>query len=274
MHKLLLSLLLGSTLSFASMVNGVAILVNEEPITLYDIERTMVVNKIPKNEAVSYLIDKALYDQQVEKYNITADIFEINDYIEKLANSNGMDVYTFKSIVKQEYPNYEVFENEAKNAVIRQKLIQQIVKGQLAVANNEDMELYYEKNKNKYSSARNFEVVQYTSKNKNSLSQVVQNPMMNPSDVTKSNLNLDANNLPAQFQYILNNTKNSSFTPIFTADKNFVTMFIVNRSGTTTQSFEAAKAKIFNDIMMQREQSFLKEHFEKQKLTADIKVLR
>ncbi len=53
MHKLLLSLLLGSTLSFASMVNGVAILVNEEPITLYDIERTMVVNKIPKNEAVS-----------------------------------------------------------------------------------------------------------------------------------------------------------------------------------------------------------------------------
>lgn len=130
------------------------------------------------------------------------------------------------------------------------------------------------KNKNKYSSAKNFEVIQYVSKNKSSLNQIIQNPMMNPADVTKSTLNLDATTLPPQFQYILNNTKNSAFTPIFTADKNFVTMFISNRSGTTTQSFEAAKAKIFNDIMMQREQAFLKEHFEKQKLTADIKVLR
>ncbi|WP_198304249.1 peptidylprolyl isomerase [Arcobacter vandammei] len=273
MNKLLLSLFLGSSLLCAAP-NGIAILVNDEPITIYDIEKTMSVNKISKNEAVSYLIDKALYDQQVEKNNITADIFEINDHIEKLANANGMDIYTFKSIVKQEYPNYEVFENEAKNAVTRQKLIQQIVKGQLTVATDEDMELYYEKNKNKYTSAKNFEVIQYISKNKASLNQVLQNPMLNPSEVTKTSLNLDTSNLPAQFQYILNNTKDGAFTPIFTADKNFVTMFVVKRSGTTTQSFEAAKAKIFNDIMMKREQDFLKEHFEKQKLTADIKVLR
>lgn len=273
MNKLLLSLFLGSSLVCASP-NGIAILVNDEPITIYDIEKTMSVNKIQKNEAVSYLIDKALYNQQVEKYNISADIFEINEHIEKLAASNGMDVYAFKSIVKQEYPNYEVFENEAKNAVIRQKLIQHIVKGQLAVANDEDMELYYEKNKAKYTSARSFEVYQYLSKNKASLNQIIQNPMLNINDVSKTAVNLDANNLPAQIQYILNNTKNSTFTPIFTADKNFVTMYIVNRSGTTTQSFENAKAKIFNDIMMQREQAFLKEHFEKQKLTADIKIVR
>ena len=105
----------------------------------------MSVNKISKNEAVSYLIDKVLYDQLVKKNNITADIFETNEYIEKLANSNGMDVYAFKSIVKQKYPNYEVFENEAKNAVIRQKLISSLVRGQLAIANDEDMQLYYEK---------------------------------------------------------------------------------------------------------------------------------
>ncbi len=273
MKRVLLSLLLGSSLLYASS-NAIAILVNDEPITIYDIEKTISVNKISKNEAVSYLIDKALYDQQIEKNNITADIFEINEHIEKLANANGMDIYTFKSLVKQEYPNYEVFENEAKNAVLRQKLIQQIVKGQLAVATDEDMELYYEKNKNKYSSAKSFEVIQYTSKNKASLNQVIQNPMINPNEVTKASLNLDVTNLPPQFQYILNNTKDNSFTPIFTADKNFVTMYISGRSGTTTQSFEAAKAKIFNDIMMQREQSFLKEHFEKQKLIADIKVLR
>ena len=42
----------------------------------------MSVNNISKNEAVSYLIDKILYDQLVQE-NITADVFDINDYTEK-----------------------------------------------------------------------------------------------------------------------------------------------------------------------------------------------
>ena len=67
---------------------------------------------------MSYLIDKTLYDQVIAENNITADIFDINEYIEKLAASNGMDIYTFKSVVKQKYPDYSIFENEAKEAVL------------------------------------------------------------------------------------------------------------------------------------------------------------
>ena len=274
MHKLLLSLLLGSTLSFASMVNGVAILVNEEPITLYDIERTMVVNKIPKNEAVSYLIDKILYDQLVQEYNITADIFEVNDYIEKLANSNGMDIYAFKAIIKQEYPDYSVFENEAKNTVIRQKLVQKIVKGQLAIATDEDMQLYYEKNRNKYLTAKTFDVTQYSSTSKEALMEVAKNPIIIPSEVQRTSLKLNTEDIQAQLQYLLNGTKVNSFTPIFTANKQYVTFFITKKEGTAPLSYESVKARIFNDIMMNREQKYLKDYFEKQKLIADIKVIR
>ncbi|KLE07293.1 peptidylprolyl isomerase [Aliarcobacter butzleri] len=274
MHKLLLSLLLGSTLSFASMVNGVAILVNEEPITLYDIERTMVVNKIPKNEAVSYLIDKILYDQLVQEYNITADIFEVNDYIEKLANSNGMDIYAFKAIIKQEYPDYSVFENEAKNTVIRQKLVQKLVKGQLAIANDEDMQLYYEKNRNKYLTAKTFDVTQYSSTSKEALMEVAKNPIIIPSEVQRTSLKLNTEDIQAQLQYLLNGTKVNSFTPIFTANKQYVTFFITKKEGTAPLSYESVKARIFNDIMMNREQKYLKDYFEKQKLIADIKVIR
>ena len=81
MYKLFLSLVISSGISFAGMINGIAIIVNDEPITLYDIDKTMSVNNVSKNEAVSYLIDKILYDQLVKENNITADIFEITDYI-------------------------------------------------------------------------------------------------------------------------------------------------------------------------------------------------
>ena len=274
MYKLFISLVISSGISFAAMINGIAIIVNDEPITLHDIDKTMSVNKVGKNEAVSYLIDKILYDQLVQENNISADIFEINEYIEKLANSNGMDVYTFKSVVKQKYPDYAVFEGEAKNSVIRQKLVQKIVKGQLTIATQEDMELYYEKNKNQFLSANTFQVIQYTSKNKASLISAIKNPMIIPDDVQRDSTTLETQKLPAQMQFLLNETKENSFTPIFTANKQFVALFVQKKQGSSALGFESVKAKIFNDIMSTREKKYLKDHFEKQKLTADIKIVR
>lgn len=274
MYKLFLTLLVSSGISFAGVVNGIAITVNDEPITVYDIEKTMSVNKLGKNEAVGLLIDKALYEQSVKENNIVADIFDVNEYIEKLAKANGMDLYSFKAIVKQKYGNYSDFEEEAKDAVVRQKLIQKIVKGQLAVASQEDMELYYEKNKNQFSTSKAYEVIQYTSKNKASLANALNNPMVIAADVEKTPLKLGVESLQPQMQFLLNETKLNSFTPIFTANKQFVSLFVTRKEGTTSLDFETVKGKIFNDIMTTREKKYLKDYFEKQKLTADIKIVR
>jgi hypothetical protein len=274
MYKLFLTLLVSSGISFAGMVNGVALIVNDEPITIYDIDNTMSVNKIGKNQAVGLLIDKALYEQSIKENNISADIFEINDYIEKLANANGMDIYTFKSVVKQKYGDYTAFEDEAKDAVIRQKLIQKIVKGQLAIATDEDMQLYYEKNKEQFSTSKFYEVTQYTSKNKSSLNSAIKNPMVLPSDVEREPVRLASDKLQPQMQYLLNETKTNSFTPIFTANKQFISLFVTRKEGTTSLNFESVKAKIFNDMMSLREKKYLKDYFEKEKLTADIKIVR
>ena len=274
MYKLFLTLLVSSGISFAGIVNGVALTVNDEPITIYDIDKTVSINKISKNEAVGLLIDKALYEQAVSQNNITADVFDVNEYIEKLAKANGMDLYSFKAIVKQKYANYADFEEEAKDAVIRQKLIQKIVKGQLAVATQEDMELYYEKNKGQFSTSKAYEVTQYTSKNKASLANAINNPMVIAADVEKTPLKLGVQSLQPQMQFLLNDTKLNTFTPIFTANKQFVSLFVIRKEGTTSLDFETVKAKIFNDMMSLREKKYLKDYFEKQKLTADIKIVR
>ena len=274
MHKLFLALLISTGISFAEMTNGIALTVNDEPITLFDIEKTMNENKISRNQAAALLIDKALYEQAIAQNFIGADVFEINEYIEKLASSNGMDLYTFKSVVKQKYGNYETFENEAKDAVIRQKLIKKIVKGQLAVATQEDMELYYEKNKDQFSTSKFYDVVQYASSNKASLVNTINNPMVVADDVQKTPLKLGVENLQPQLQFLLNDTKINNFTPVFSANKQFITLLVVKKEGTSALGFETVKAKIFNDIMMNREKKYLKDYFEKQKLTADIKIVR
>ncbi|WP_122893762.1 peptidyl-prolyl cis-trans isomerase [Arcobacter peruensis] len=274
MYKLIIAFLLSSTLGFAGVVNAIALTVNDDPITLYDIDKTMLTKKVDKNQAVSLLVDKILYDQLIQKYNIQADIFDVNTYIEKLAASNNMDLFAFKSIVRQKYPDYSVFEDEAKTIVTRQKLIKKLVQGNLKIASEEDIKLYYENNQNKYTTAKTVEVVQYLSNKKASLIATVKSPLLVPNDVQRNPLVLEVKQLDPQMQYLLNNTAQNSFTPIFTANKMYNTLFIIKKEGTDTLDFEVVKNKVFNEVMSLREKKYLKDFFEKQKLTADIKILR
>ena len=274
MYKLFLTFLLCTSISFAGVINGVALTVNDDPITLYDVDQLMVTKNIDKNQAVSLLVDKILYDQLLQKNNITADIFDVNEYVEKLAKSNNMDVFAFKSIVRQKYPDYSVFEEETKEVVTRQKLIKKLVQGQLKIATQEDLQLYYENNKKNYTTAKTVEVVQYVTDNKSSLISVIKSPLLVAQDVQKNPLSLKVKQLDPQMQYLLNNTNENTFTPIFTSNKMYNVLFILKKEGTDTLDFEVVKNKVFNEVMAEREKKYLKDFFEKQKLTADIKIIR
>ncbi|MGM0520452.1 MAG: peptidylprolyl isomerase [Campylobacterota bacterium] len=274
MYKFLISLLLGSTLSFASVVNGIALTVNEEPITLYDIKKSMSKHGISKGEAVNKLVDEILYEQLVKQNNITADVLEVNSHIEKLAASKGMDVYSFKSIVRQQFASYEDFEKQAKDAVIREKLISKVVQGNIKVATTEDMKLYYENNIDEFKAPKTVEVTQYSSKNRQELQKTQKNPMFVSNRVTKNEISLDTKRLNPKMLYILNQTKKGQFTPIFTANSAYNTLYIKDKIGVTNLEFETVKEQIFREIMTAREKNFLKDLFEKERLTADIKIKR
>jgi hypothetical protein len=272
--KVFFTLLLTSSVAIAGMVDAIALVVNDTPITLYDIEKRKVERNLSKEEAVSQLVDEALFQEIVEKNNITADIFDVNNYLEKIAASNGMDLYTFKSIIKQKYKNYEAYEEQTKQQIIREKLTQKLVRGNVKIATEEDLKIYYENNQNQFKAASNVKAIQYSSANKADLINATQNPMVNLPGVTRAPVDLDQTNLNPQLRYVINETNINQFTPIFTSNKQFVTLMIVQKENQQTIAFEDVKDRIFNIIMQDREQTFLKDYFEKLKLSADIKIVR
>lgn len=274
MKKILSSLFLASSLSFAGLVDAIALVVNDEPITLYEIDEKIQKQSLSKSEAVSNLVDEILYKQELKKKNIHADIFDVNNYVAELAQRNGMDVYSFKSIVKQRYGDFKKFEDEIKQKILRDKLTSLLVRGKLKVASEDDLKIYYNNNQNKYATASSIEVVQYFSRNKRALATIKQNPLFRSNDVFVKTETLNQAGLNPQLKYLLNDTKKGSFTPIFTANGQYVMLFVKDKSGVATQSFEAVKNSIFQEIMKERESQFLKEYFEKLKITAEIKVIR
>ena len=195
--KFLILLLIAGWLN-AALTNGVAVIVNENVVTLYDIDEAMTKKNLSQNQAITMLIDKILYEDEISRFNISVSQSDIDDYLVKLAQSNGMSLEQFQIAVKRQQ-SYTLFLGNIKKRLLNQKLISKIASGKLKIASDEDMKLYYENN---------------------------------------------------------------------------IEQFRVNKDSIQIVPFEQAKDKVFNMIMSEREQKYLKEYFETLKITADIKIVR
>ena len=78
--KLLTFVTLGAMLSLSSanaaLVDGVSIIINKEPITLYDIHKYATRFNLSKKEALDILVRQKLEDSEIKKLAISVDNFK------------------------------------------------------------------------------------------------------------------------------------------------------------------------------------------------------
>lgn len=273
MKKILSALTLSGSLAFAGLVNGIAVIVNNEPITLYDIDKKMEELKGSKQQALDAIIDQMLYEQELKKNHISVDIFDVDDYIAKLAAQNNMNLLDFKSVVSQQQ-DYNKFKEQIKMQLKHQKLIRKISAGKLKIVDDNDIKIYYENNKDEFTVAKSYDVIAYVSKSKQLLEQIQQNPMMNSNQVMVQNLTLKQEELNPQVKYILNSSSEKNFTAIFAQNQNYNMFFISSKNDVELLSLNSVKESIFQKMMKEKEDRFLKEYFESLKITAEVQILR
>ncbi|MCJ7765943.1 MAG: peptidyl-prolyl cis-trans isomerase, partial [Thiovulaceae bacterium] len=69
----------------AKIVDGIAIMVKDQPITLYEITEEMEENNIPQEQAVDLLERKKLEEIEIKERHITASKQEVFDDIQRMA---------------------------------------------------------------------------------------------------------------------------------------------------------------------------------------------
>ena len=184
-----------------------------------------------------------------------------------------MNILDFKALVRQQQ-NYELFKENIKKQLLHQKLIRKVAGGKLKTASSNDIQIYYDNNKEQYKIANTIDVVAYVSKSKKLLNQLKLNPMLQDKNIMIQNITLKQNELTPQSKYILNSTKTKQFSAIFAQNKNYNMFFVKDKKDIKVLTLDKVKDNIFQNIMKNREQSYLKEYFETLKITADIKILR
>lgn len=273
MKKYLVSILLSLSFANAGLVNGVALVVNDEPITLYDIDKQMQETGLSKNDAVKSLIDKVLYEQQVKSENISVDIFDVDNYITKLAEQNRMSLLEFKSLIRQQQ-DYNKFVDDVKKRLVHERLVQKVARGNIKIADDEDLKRFYDNNKQAFTIAEDIDVVAYVTKDQNLLNAVKANPMFKDSNLATQEISFKQSELNPKVKYTLNNTGVNEFSNVFAQSGNYNMFFVKAKRNIQTMPFEEVKERIFQTVMQQREKEYLDEYFETLKITANITVYR
>lgn len=151
----------------AALVDRIVAVINEDVITLYDIEtllRPVVQNikaqRLPperelqaltqvRAEMLNNLIDTKLTEQEVKRYNITITEEEIENYIRQLKQRRATTDEQFRGILAEQGMTLEEYRKEVKLQLQRTKLVNREVRSKVVVTEAE-IKSYYEKNKAKY----------------------------------------------------------------------------------------------------------------------------
>ena len=274
MLKIFLLSLLSLSL-YAEVVGGIAILVENEPVTLHEVAKAMRDNSIGADEAVKMLVRQKLEAVEAEKRGISVTPQELSDEVQKMARQNNMTVMEFYNAVQKSQGTSEAALKERIRAgMLNQKLYNAIAFSQMEQPTPEEEEEYYRTHQEAFSVPQGFVVLAYRSDSKERLKQKVGNPMLYAPDVKSERVVLKAAETNPRLVQLLSETKENSFTPVLPEGKGFISFYVQEKTDVQTVPLETVRSQITNILMGEKREQVLNDYFSRLQITADVKVLR
>ena len=260
---------------FARTLDAIAMTVNGEPITLYEIKAFSKKAHIPKEDAVNALIQQKIEVEQMQKQGIFATPDEVDHRIDLIAKQNHMNLAQFRIALTKEGKTLDSLKKDIATQIKKEKLYQKILAGKLKKPSDEEIREYYNKHKKEFTIPGKIKIQEYLSNDPKALQAIKMQPMLMLPNVKITPRTVDPAKTNPQLVQMLLQTPVKTFTPIITIGKNLVAMFFVQRKNrASTVPFEQVKQNILMRIMKDQEEANLIAYFEKKKAEADIKVLR
>ncbi len=271
---LLTSLLLASFLEAKTLLNGISVIVNNQPITLFEIHTLVKQKNLSTKDALDLLVQKSLKDAEVERLGIRASEYEVSAAIDEIDKRNSMNPYELLKLMKSKGVSEEEYKENIANGIKNKKLFERIFKNKFSEPTKEQLRNYYENNKEKFSQAQTYNVTKYISKTQTGLMRSLQNPMAPNMGVNIENQTLHVRNLDKKTLYFLNQTKVGTFTPMIRTSNGYIAYLVKDKMGTVVLPFKKAKSLAREYMIKSNEKDVIDGYFNKLKADANIEVLR
>jgi peptidyl-prolyl cis-trans isomerase SurA len=275
MRPLLLSALLASFL-WSAPIGGVAVLVKNSPITLYEVQQEMKQSNTSAQQSADTLIRKKLEQLEAVEKKITVSSAEIQEELERMAKQNNLSMEQFLDAM-QTVRGLSKNDLKAKieENIKGQKLYSAIAFSKMAQPTPDEEAEYYQLHQEDFSKPESFSVTIYLAPSQEILQAKITDPMHNIEAVSSKDETIAFNAINPQLAQILNKVPVGNFSTILPNGKDgFMSFYIREKNNITTESLDSSRPQIANAIMGEKRNQVLNDYFTRLRLSADIKVIR
>ena len=275
MYKIFFTIILITALN-AEIVDGVAVVVKGNAITLYDIKKEMQTSKSDAKSAKNALIRKSLESIEIQERKISVSSSEVYDDIKETAARNKLSVSEFYEAVRNSSGlTSSELKEKTKEKLLSQKLYSAIAYSGASQPTEEEIEAYFKSNKDSFAHPSGFNVVIYKSKDKVRLQEKIDNPMFYSPDIQTNEQNLPYDRISPELASLLERTPINSFTAIVPDGKGeHMSFYVKEIESVKESSLESVRNQIVNMIMGEQREQVLGDYFARLRHNTEIKMIR
>jgi len=258
------------TFAQAKIVNGIALIVNGEAVTTAEIRAVQKQMRVSKKQATDMLIADRLQKAAMRNVSISEDA--IDSKVAQIAAQNNLTVPKMQKILKQQGTSWRKYRRSIKDRMKKDKFYREKVSATLSKPSEDELKLFYEKNKKSFVVPSSISMIEYSSPSEETLKKFLETKKkkgVKSHSVKKSTKNINS----AMLGTILR-TQKGSFTRPFNDGNKFISYKILSKNGKRSMSYDDAKGAVAAKWRQQQQGKALKDYFEKLKTNADVQVIR
>lgn len=259
----------------ANMVNGITAIVENEPITTFEVQKVKEQLKINDQKALDLLIRDRLEQAQIKALSITTTPFEINQRVEVVARQSGMSVSEFRSELEfRRGIKFSDFKSDIEKSILQEKLYKQIFAEASKNVSEASARAYFESNRGEFSTFESIDVVIFRSSDKNAIEKQVTSGAKAVAGVSSESLSLAYDNINPRLAILLANTQTGTFTQILQSSDSYDAFYVKAKHGLRTPEFEDVKERVMTMMHSAEQERVAAEYFEKLRAKAKIEMIR
>lgn len=251
----------------AANLNGIAIIVDKEPITLYEIDEAMKELKTNKNNAIDFLINDRIEQAQIKKMGALISDFELEDEVKKILLQNK---------TKSNQLNAQSYENLKKNLkkqLEKRKLYEAVASSAKIDYSEDGARNFYERNINEFLLYRQINVSIYSSNTALSLENL-RNTNKKDKNIQERNAILNLENADPRLMVFLSRIGANGYSPVLENGDKFILYKVKSKTSPQTLAYEEIKDEISSVYINKQRQDYIKDFFDKAHSKANITRLR
>jgi len=273
MHKAILYTLIFfilTTLSSAKMMDGIALIVDGEIVTTAEIRTVREQFHVNKKKAIDILIQDRL--QKTAMKDIFIEEKQIDEKTKAIAAKNHITLSKMRSILLDQGTPWMKYRNTIRDALKKERFFQTKVLSLIPNPTEEELTLFYKKNKKDFLFPKYVHLIEYTAKKEKDLKRFIKTGKKR--HIKSKPIKKRTRKTDSALLSILLSAKKGQFTQIINTGNSYIVYKILSRSGKTHMAFENVKELITHKWKQQQQERALKDYFGKLRTRAEIQILR